>query len=1130
MDGYLELLAVLARVRRRWQAMRLLHAAWRTAAAASVVLVCALLAHWLMQPHGAALILLWGVSGVLVLVLLVTVAVSLASRPRDIQIARLVEERCEEFEDSLVTALSTGSDAGGSPMSAAVVHQATEQVRSLDLDRVISRLTLRRAAAVAAAAGAALAVALVFSAPPAGQAVRAAGIYLFPERLGLDVRPGDARVIEGESFRVIARVSGGVPVAPLLRLTVGSEWRDLVMEPSADGFTTTVERVDRDFHYVVSAAGTTSAEYAVTVLYPPRVEQIDLHYEYPAAFGMKPRDEEDGGDVYGPAGTRVRITVRPTKPVRTARLALADGKAIPLTWRADLNALHGDMTIAEDGSYRVSLADTDGLENPGDTEYFIRTLQDGPPNVRITRPATDRQVTPLEEVAIEAQADDDFGVATLDLVYAVAGAVEKVVPFIRDGSGIAVTGNRMLYLEDLRVKPGDVVSYYARARDVSRGKRASEARSDIFFLEVKPFEEEFVASQSQGAGGGNDEQALEDLIQAQKDVITSTWNLDRRGRQAGSQSADDIRSVSKAQSDVRSGTARMLAEFQRANEIRRRRLPIGRGAAAAPDLMAEALGRAVPAMASAQERLDALKTADALPPEMISLNELLRAQAEVRRREIQQQGNGNGRPGGNRQQQDISSLFDRELARQQQTNYETPGRGESRSQENRSDADADRIQALARRQDALNRSEEQLAKNRASMPQEQLKRELERLTREQSELRRQAEELAREMQQNAQSGRGRGGRGGRGGAGESGGQDAEQASRELRQASEDMQGATSELRRDNPQEASARGNRAAERLRELEQRLRGEQPDQRRRALGELELESRQLADAQRRVGNQAGSGGGSPAQREDQARRGASEQQRLAERAERLEQSVRQLAGAGRGGDPRERDAATQAAQEVDRQRLSQRMRDAARPERQGSAGGGQEGEEIARGLERLADRLGAGGGGQGEASQQLSEELARVRQLREQLATLDRQLAEMKNGSGGEGRGEQGRGQQAGRGGQPGGMGQETGGQQPWNDARELLNELRREDDSLVPPQADGFNPGRSAPGTEGFKQDFTKWDELKVQLAAALERSEQTTAERLRQQQSRDRLNAGASQSVPDAYRRLVDKYYRALASGK
>ena len=46
---------------------------------------------------------------------------------------------------------------------------------------------------------------------------------------------------------------------------------------------------------------------------PPGVEQIDLRYEYPPAFGMEPREEQDGGDIYGPAGTRVRVTCMPTR-------------------------------------------------------------------------------------------------------------------------------------------------------------------------------------------------------------------------------------------------------------------------------------------------------------------------------------------------------------------------------------------------------------------------------------------------------------------------------------------------------------------------------------------------------------------------------------------------------------------------------------------------------------------------------------------------------------------------------------------------------------------------------------------------------------------------------------------------
>src|SRR5262245_63446881 len=106
-----------------------------------------------------------------------------------------------------------------------------------------------------------------------------------------------------------------------------------------------------------------------------------------------------------------------------------------------------------------------------DTEYFIRTLDDRPPDVRILKPASDRSVTRLEEVDVEAQAEDDYGVDRLDLVYSVHGT-EKIVPLpIARRGGALVNGRHTLYHEDLDVKPGDVVSYYVRARGHTRGTR-----------------------------------------------------------------------------------------------------------------------------------------------------------------------------------------------------------------------------------------------------------------------------------------------------------------------------------------------------------------------------------------------------------------------------------------------------------------------------------------------------------------------------------------------------------------------------------------------------------------------------------------------------------------------------------
>lgn len=1108
-ERYRELSALVRGVRYRWRAMTALRAWSPAAAAAALVIGLALATDRLLGPQGGTLVALWTVAAIAVLAGLARMFGPLRRVPRDLQVARLIEERCPELEDALVTAMA-GRDADQGPMAEAVVSDAVNRTRDLDIDRIISRRTLRQAGLRAAAATIAFGVLGVLAAGPAGRAAGVAALYLIPQRLTFEVAPGDVKIREREPLRIVARIPGLVGLTPVLRVGNGvgtsAVWREVSMESGTDGFAVAFDRVEETFRYLVTAGHSSSREFTVTVMRPPGVERIDLRYEYPPVFGMQPREEQDGGDIYAPAGTRVRITVYPNKAVAQASLNLMGGRPIALTARG--GTLEGELTITDDGSYRVALADAEGLTNPEETEYFIRTLDDRPPDVRITRPASDRQVTSIEEVPIEARAEDDFGVASLELVYAVRGGQERAVPFERQGSGLAVTGRRIVYLEDLGVQPGDFVTYYARARDVSRGKRPTEARSDIFFLEVTPFEEEFVASQSQGSGSA-EERSVEEMAQAQKDIITATWTLDRRGRDAGARSREDVRTIATAQRELRARAVMAMTQMTRVNNFTRRRNRPGQAAA---DSGAESMRKAIEAMGLAQQELDAVRTSTALPHEMEALNELLRAQADVRQRVIQQQqASGRGGPGANRPQQDLSSLFDRELARQQQTNYETPKKSETRPDTTSESETLEKIRELARRQGALNQEQQELAKKQDDLPQPEVRRELERLTREQNELRRQAEDLARQLQQEQQRQSGQSGRSGRSG----------EAGRDLQQISEDMQGAASELRRDNPEEASARSGRAAERLRDLEQRMRSSQPDDRRRALGELQLESRQLADGQRRLSNE----GPQQSAGTDSARRRALEQERLADRTERVEQAVRQLAGAP-GDDQRERHALSEAAREVEQQRPSERMRNAARAEQSGQpqqqAAAKREGEEIARTLDRLADTLGAANG-QSDESQRLTEELSTLRDLREQLAALDRQLAELRDHPDGQ--------PQNGRGGQQNPGGQAGDQQQPWEQARELLGEMQREKGlDLVTPTADGFNPGRSAPGTEAWKQDFANWDTLKVQLATALERAEKTAAARLRDQQSRDRLNAGATQSVPEQYRRLVEKYFRALASGK
>jgi hypothetical protein len=1152
----------LADVRARWRTRSALHAA--SVGAAGLALLwgagwVALRVAGLAGGRLAALfVLLLAGSAAWVAV----VAARRERAPGDRALARHAEELHPGFEDRLVTAVDVSAREAQGPLDGALLADAVRALGREPLDDVAPRESVRAAGIRFAATGVVCAAALAAWIGPAWHALGAVRAFLLPSTVSIHVRPGDARVAPGRPLGISAAI-GVDGLVPEITIAAGDRSRRIPMTHGADGrFSTRFDSVPGSFRYSVSAGSARSSDYSVTLLEAPTLQGIDLRYEFPAYTKLPPRDERDGGDIYAPKGTTVRLSVRASAATVGGAIVLG-GTRVPLA-SGDGGPLTATLPVNGDGSYRVALVSRDGIDAPGDTEYFIRVLDDRPPDVRIVRPATDRQVTPLEEVTIEARADDDYGIEAFDLVYSVRGAAQKVVPFAGERTPLTATGRHTVYLEDLGVAPGDFVTYYARARDVGRGKRSSEARSDIYFLEVTPFNQEFAAAQSQAMsqGGGR---SMDDLVSAQKDVIVATWKLDRRS--GAGRSASDLRTVARAQADVRQRTERASAMMRGP-----RRRPSGGGAAEA-----DPLGAAAAAMAKAQAALEAANSAAAVGPEMEALNHLLRAQAENRRREVMRQQAGMG-GGGNRAQQDLSSLFDRELKRQQQTNYETPKTAQEH-EPGREDDLLERLRALAARQEQMARQQDDLAKSGEQLDAEERRRRLERLTREQTELRRQAEQLAQQMQAQRQQGRQE--------SGQPPSRSGAASASDLREASDEMQAAAGELRRDDARQASARSARAAERLRDLERQLQGRAPDERRRALGDLQLEARQLADRQRQIGDEAAAGRGAP-DAGDRSRRLAGEQERLADRADRLGQQLDAL----RKSTPGQGAASlADARKELDSQRVSETMREAARGlregQREGAARAEAAGRSAARALDRLADRLSDATGQRDAAERKLSDQLARARDVRERMGDLQRQLAELQPQDGQPpGRGQQPRdgqeprdgqqprdgqppgagspqdGQQGSRQGRssspsPGGQGEGgaspgTSGDQAQQRAREI-ERLRREYGEQVREAArlrqelagrqgrQGGGDGRgstpegqlmvmSAPGTEAFKQDFSKWDVLHRDVTLGLERLEADLSQQLLQKALRERLAAGTADSAPGEYRDAVERYFRSLASPK
>ena len=1134
-----ELRAILAGVRARWSRRAFLRAWSVGASAAAGLLMVGLLAVLLIAQEGIPLVFVVATVGIVAGIALAFALLPLRQPPSDRQIARFIEEQAGGLDEVVVTAVDT-LESGSGPVVDLIVGDAVRAARTVDPHRIVTNDTMSRAVIGAAAGSAAFLIAFYFFAPSAERAINVAGSYLFPNYYTIEVAPGSVKVREGQPVTITARIpgiSGGL--VPIVTVGSGDAARSARMTAGAkaDEFAITLNNITASFPYVVNAGSARSKNYQIDVIRPVRVSRIDLRYDYAPGIGLESHTEEDGGDIYAPEGTKVELTITTDKPVARGQLTMSEGPAIALSGHEQV--LKADLVVSKDGSYRVALNDVDGLSNGGGTEYFIRMLNDRPPDVRILRPAGDKQVSPLEEVEIEARADDDYGVRSLELVIKSNTGREKVIPIGDPIRGSVAAGLHTVFLEDLKVKPGDVVTYHARATDVGRGRKPTESRSDIFFLEVKPYEEEFVASDSSAGSMGAQETGLEDLIAQQKDIMAATWKLDARARRGGSgvQSATDIKVVAQAQTSLKNKTAEVAAEMAAGLAAQRRRR--GPGTLTRPG--DDPLPRAIEAMGRAAGELDRLKVSPALPHEEQALAELLKAASEIRRRQVaMQQANGGGN--GNRQSPDLSTLFDQELRKQQQTNYEQQSTTADATNENKKEEQDPlaAIRELARRQEGLSKQQHDLAQNKDQLSAEELKRQLERLTRDQEELRRQAEELSKKIQSGQQASR-QAGQQGQQGQGASGSQGSE--SQKLREISEEMKNAAGDLRREDPLQASARGAKAGEGLRGIEQRMQGARPEERRRAMGDVQLEARQIAEAERRLGNEASrTASGSPG--EDARRRLAAEQERLADRTQRLGESVKQLADGG--AEPDEKQAMTEAGRELDRQNLAGRMRESAQAMRQGQQGDQQESGaagEIARALDKVADQLGTAGERDAETSR-LSDQLSRAQELRDRLGRLQRTMEEIaKTGEGQQG--QQPDATQPGSEGKEGATGQQgssAGGRDgklsqlqreadsQMREAQKLAEEMQRENPGM---QKGGSTPEQwqrsvSAPGTEGFKQDFANWESLKNNLLVALDRTESQLSDQLRARESRERLNAGRHETVADTYKALVDRYYQSLAA--
>lgn len=570
----------------------------------------------------------------------------------------------------------------------------------------------------------------------------------------ITVTPGDQSVRRGANLRISALIEGLDPDEAILHVRSANEdWQEVPLVRTMNGFEFTLFSLQEEMDYYVSTTGLRSQEYSVQVVDLPSIQSLELTYTFPEWTQREP-ETSTRGDIEALPETRIGLSIITSAP-------LPEGGELILNNAAQSLSVNGteattDFEVLDEGQYYIA-ALVGGEQVRLSDDYFIQIAEDGSPIIEFIRPGQDYNATNIEEVLTRIDASDDYGLQSLLVKYSINGGDWQEVDLYEASDEISV--DHLFMLEDMRsrrsltpadsiqlgaftveteseeeqqsgqeplfeeipLKPGDLISYYAETSD-----RNQTVQTDMYFIEIQGYNRRYSQSQlSGGGGGGGGGSPADEISQRQRQIVVSTWNLIRE-QNDGDQVQVEINAslLSDLQSTL-AEQAQTLTERTRARQLTRQDDEIAQ--------FVESMERAIQSMHPSADSLASVELQEAIQPAQEALQYLLQAESVFNDIQIsQQQGGGGG--GGGRAGQDLAEMFELEMD-MEQNQYETGERATPQSEQQQMDDIMDQLEDLARRQ-------QQLANN---MRGQQQLTEAQRY--QQEMLRREAEQLQQQLEQ-----------------------------------------------------------------------------------------------------------------------------------------------------------------------------------------------------------------------------------------------------------------------------------------------------------------------------------------------------------------------------------------------
>ena len=798
-EGYTELRARVLEAHRVWK--RTLF--WTGCGIAIVglisILAGAAIVDLLMPlPGSVRIVLLIGIIGAVGYLLYRYLIQPLRVKLTPHDVALNVERKHRDLEDRLVSALQFGEAETEDPIKShllqRLVTDAVERTDGIDFKATIDKSKKRKhiGIAVAVLAGCAL-IALIFPTELNISINRLLSPWEKTEPVfttKLTVEPGNARILRGRSLAINLEVTGKAADKARLIYKKGDSAADtesqhqeidmMQIEGEKHRFGYEIFNINENMEYYVTANGIESERYTVEVFDMPKVTAVEVTYTYPEYTQLNPITQQGEGNIRAVAGSQAEVRITTNKAIESATLTVEAQDPTPMLI-SDGRTLTTTLDVLTDGKYTVKLLCVDGFNNQTPIEYTITAIPDEPPEVAIKEPGRDIKATKLEEVKVLAEAVDDYGVENMTLMYSVGSGEpqELEAETVEVKEKKIISGAYVFYLEELDVEPGEIISYYAQATDNNTRTGPGTGTSELYFIEVRPFNERYMQMDAEGQQAP-EEQPFPNLISDQRTIIKNTWkHIHSRPSPMTENYQSAVKKIGDEQDQLKDKTQRVTDELSMSM----------RDANVDPEMLMN-LEEAVAKMGEASGELHAIKPKAALPHEQDALELLTKAMMELDK-VLTRMRSGGSQAAADNIEMDMEDLQDTI----EQDENELDEQMSEQTQEL-----LDQARDMLSQQEQLTEQSQQMA--REGQPSQ---REMQQNSQQEQQMAGQAQQMAEQAQQMGQSS-------GQGAGQSNTGQRMVQAGEALQQASENMQAASENMGAGQPQMGAAKGEKAEENL------------------------------------------------------------------------------------------------------------------------------------------------------------------------------------------------------------------------------------------------------------------------------------------------------------------------------